>query len=72
MPREMNEQEKQLFDVMRRYEERFGVGQFLPLMQVAPEATKMEFLIKLYERCLAEGKLAREYVEIYNDPDALY
>ena len=72
MPRETNKQEKQLFDVMMRYVERFGNDQLLPTMQVAPAAAKMEFLIELYERCLAEGKPASEYVEIYDDPDDLY
>ena len=72
MHREMTEENKRLFDVVMRYIERFGNEELLPLMQMAPEAEEPEFQIELYERCLAEGKPAREYVKIYNEPGNLY
>lgn len=72
MRTEMNDEEKRLSDVMKRYIEQFGNDELLPFMQVAVDATDPEFLIELYERCLAEGKPASEYVEIFDDPDVLY
>ena len=72
MRTEMNDEENRLFDVTERYEERFGSDQLLPLEQVAPEVEEPEFLIVLYEKCLAEGKPASEYVEIDDDPDVEY
>ena len=72
MRREKTELEKRLTEVKWRYIERFGNKELIPTMQVDPEVTKKEFQIELYERCLAEGKPVREYIKIYNDPDALY
>ena len=72
MRREKTEQEKRLTEVKWRYIKRFGNKELLPTMQMDPEADEPEFQIKIYERCLAEGKPAREYVKIYNEPNEIY
>ena len=74
MSREKTELEKRLTDLRWRYIERFGNKELIPLMQVDPEVTYTENQIKLYERCLAEGKPVREYITIYHEhfPDDFY
>lgn len=72
MRAEMNDQEKQLYEVSMRYTERFGDGELLPLMQLPASMSDPEAQISLYERCLREGKPAREIVQIGTDPDAIY